>query len=72
MFSKDVNVTKDIEVIPSHVNDSTITVIGHWNKFTISWDSVTNVNYGAVYYEIIVDDQIAAKTQVNIVIMFPH
>ncbi|CAL4065204.1 unnamed protein product, partial [Meganyctiphanes norvegica] len=47
---------KNINVIPDKVNNETIMVKGLWENFTINWDPVTNINYGNLSYEIIVDD----------------
>lgn len=41
-----------LKVVPDPVNPSSLRVFGIWNNFNISWDSVDNVSYGEVFYEI--------------------
>lgn len=46
----------DVDVIPKPVAQSSIRVSGSWESFNISWNAVTNVNYGQVFYEVKVRD----------------
>lgn len=46
----------EADVIPKPVTQSSIRVSGSWETFNISWNPVTNVNYGQVVYEVKVRD----------------
>lgn len=46
------NESLDINVVPDHINASTVQVTGKWNLFTVSWQPVKTVTYGDVFYEI--------------------
>lgn len=53
------NLSSDtIIVLPSAVNVNGIRIEGYWNKFNVSWDPVTNINYGTVFYEVMFVDHI--------------
>ncbi|XP_055642898.1 proto-oncogene tyrosine-protein kinase ROS isoform X2 [Toxorhynchites rutilus septentrionalis] len=43
---------RNVNVLPTQVNDSSIRIQGTWKKFSIVWDPVTNVNFGKVYYKL--------------------
>lgn len=47
-----------ISVLPEMIDKRTIKVNGSWNSFNITWKPVQNVNFGAVFYEINVNDTI--------------
>ncbi|XP_008552558.1 proto-oncogene tyrosine-protein kinase ROS isoform X3 [Microplitis demolitor] len=48
-----VGLTSDnITVIPRPVSADSIRVIGTWRNFNVTWDPVTNINYGTVFYEV--------------------
>ncbi|XP_074098359.1 receptor protein-tyrosine kinase sevenless isoform X3 [Cotesia typhae] len=42
----------NITVIPRAVSLNSIRVIGTWGNFNVSWDPVTNINHGTVFYEV--------------------
>lgn len=41
-----------LTVIPDPVMHQSVRVQGAWDSFNITWDPVTNVNYGQLFYEI--------------------
>lgn len=43
---------KSINVIPEAVSPSSIRVDGPYGQFNITWDPITTVNYGQVFYEL--------------------
>ncbi|XP_063703914.1 proto-oncogene tyrosine-protein kinase ROS isoform X2 [Culicoides brevitarsis] len=53
-------------VLPDAVKNETLRVIGKWNHFNISWDPVTNVNYGCVRYEIEIYVENVKKVQTEV------
>lgn len=48
----------EINVIPEQVNVTSIKVVGTSNSFNVTWMEVSNVNYGKVYYEVLIDSQV--------------
>lgn len=66
MFSGDLEVEPD--VIPKAVSQSSIRVSGTWESFNISWNPVSNVNYGQVFYEVKVRDGTGKEMNVSIMI----
>lgn len=47
---------QDVNVIPSSIKTADIRITGTWNNFTILWSPVKNVNYGQVFYDVILED----------------
>ena len=47
-----------IQVIPNSVPAWTVKVNGKWDNFVISWQNVTNVNMGKLYYEVVVNNTV--------------
>lgn len=45
-----------IKVVPLSIAENAIRIVGTHDRFNITWDPVSNVNYGIVFYEIRVDD----------------
>ncbi|CAG9822767.1 unnamed protein product [Phaedon cochleariae] len=45
-----------VNVRPEPVDEDSIKVVGSSKSFNITWNSVKNVNYGDVFYEIKIDD----------------
>ncbi|XP_062538057.1 proto-oncogene tyrosine-protein kinase ROS isoform X2 [Armigeres subalbatus] len=43
---------RNINVLPTQVNNASIRIQGTWKKFQIVWDPVTNVDYGKVFYKL--------------------
>ncbi|XP_071513555.1 proto-oncogene tyrosine-protein kinase ROS isoform X2 [Panulirus ornatus] len=43
-------------VIPDQVDASSVVVKGTWEDFVLEWEPVTNVNYGNLIYEVIIDN----------------
>lgn len=54
-FSDGVDPWTDINVIPNQVNGSLIKVLGTSDFFNVTWEHVTNVNYGEIFYEVVFD-----------------
>ncbi|XP_057670694.1 proto-oncogene tyrosine-protein kinase ROS isoform X2 [Diorhabda carinulata] len=50
-----------LNVIPEMVESKSVRVDGSCDSFNITWDPVTNVNYGTVFYEI----QIVNRTKID-------
>lgn len=42
----------DLNVLPEVVDPMSVRVVGTWDSFNISWQPITNVNFGTVFYEI--------------------
>lgn len=67
------NATK-LNVIPEAVSAKSIKIIGTYKIFNITWDPVTNVNYGSVFYEVRIRWQkqdISVAEQTENVFQFP-
>jgi proto-oncogene tyrosine-protein kinase ROS len=47
----------DIVVIPNDVKADNIKVIGTGDNFTIIWESVDNVNYDQIFYDLVLEDR---------------
>lgn len=61
------NLTSDtIMVLPNAVKLDSIRVEGTWRNFNVSWDAVTNVNYGTVFYEVKFADYINTNSNPEI------
>ncbi|CAG9858272.1 unnamed protein product [Phyllotreta striolata] len=41
-----------VNVIPSMVDENSVKVYGSYQSFNITWNPITNVNYGTVFYEL--------------------
>jgi hypothetical protein len=41
----------EISVIPEALNSSSIKITGKWDAFAVSWDPITRVNHGQIFYE---------------------
>lgn len=54
-FSDVTNLDESVSSVPNKIDRNTVTVVGSWDNFNITWSAVTNVNYGIVFYEIKVD-----------------
>ncbi|XP_042220290.1 proto-oncogene tyrosine-protein kinase ROS-like isoform X2 [Homarus americanus] len=48
-------------VIPGQVDADSVTVKGTWEEFSLEWRAITNVNYGSLMYEVIIDNGISKK-----------
>lgn len=48
----------DTKVIPDQVNESSVKVVGNSKSFNITWESVTNVNHGEVFYEVLINSTV--------------
>ncbi|XP_043279081.1 proto-oncogene tyrosine-protein kinase ROS isoform X3 [Venturia canescens] len=61
------NLTADtIAVLPNAVKVDSIRVEGTWRNFNVSWDPVTNTNYGTVFYEVKFADYINTNSNPEI------
>lgn len=49
---------QELRVIPEAINATSIRIIGTSSSFNITWNPVTNVNFGQVFYDIKTDDKI--------------
>lgn len=48
-------------MIPDQVDASSVIVKGTWEDFVLEWEPVTNVNYGSLMYEVIIDNGSSKK-----------
>lgn len=55
-----------IQVVPNMVNVTNIKFVGTWENFTLTWESVTNVNYGQMYYDLVLDSE--NQTPINVIL----
>ena len=61
------NLTSEtITVLPNPVKLDSIRVEGTWRNFNVSWDPVTNINYGTVFYEVKFADYINTNSNPEI------
>ncbi|KAK0161869.1 hypothetical protein PV327_008274 [Microctonus hyperodae] len=58
--------SENISVIPIAVKYDSIRVEGSWQNFNVSWDPVTNTNYGTVFYEVKFADYINTNSNAEI------
>lgn len=56
-FAGDFTLASEIKVVPNKVDNTSIKVIGSSESFNITWDPITNVNYGMVFYEVHVESR---------------
>uniref|UniRef100_T1IRG8 receptor protein-tyrosine kinase n=1 Tax=Strigamia maritima TaxID=126957 RepID=T1IRG8_STRMM len=54
-----------LNVCPGQINESSIRVQGVWQNFTLSWQPISNVNYGKVFYEIKMDSDYDRNTVIT-------
>lgn len=56
----------EVNVIPDSVAEASIRTTGSWSDFNVTWAPVTNVNYGTVFYQLLVrvEDQETIVRQV--------
>lgn len=54
-----------MNVIPDQVSNSSIHVEGTWSDFNITWDPVTNVNFGQVFYEVTIIKEFTEELHVT-------
>ncbi|GIY65962.1 tyrosine-protein kinase receptor [Caerostris darwini] len=47
---------RSIRVVPPSISEDAVRVVGTHDEFSIRWEAVSVVNFGAVFYEIRVDD----------------
>ena len=58
--------SENIVVLPHAVDLNSIRVEGTWRNFNISWNPVTNINYGTVFYEVKFADHINTNSNPEI------
>lgn len=58
-FPDGVDPWTDITVLPSQVNGSLVKVLGTSESFNVTWEPITNVNYGTVFYEVLIDSSVS-------------
>lgn len=51
-------------VMPDAVDPEQIIISGTWDNFTIKWTPVTNVNYGQVFYDLMLEDSLHRRTNI--------
>lgn len=56
---------ENISVIPEIIDKSSVSVNGSWKAFSIRWKPVENVNFGTVFYEVIINTELNNETRVN-------
>lgn len=61
IFLDGVDPWTDINVIPEQVNSSLIRVVGTSESFNVTWEPITNVNYGKVFYEIEINSLVSPQ-----------
>ncbi|ROT69853.1 putative proto-oncogene tyrosine-protein kinase ROS [Penaeus vannamei] len=44
------------QVIPGQIDESSVVVEGTWEEFALRWSPITNINYGNLLYEVIIDN----------------
>lgn len=55
---------KSINVVPFAVDRERIMITGSWDNFTLRWEPVKNVNYGQVFYDLVVEDGDRQRTNI--------
>lgn len=61
----------EITTIPEAVDETTIKVSGSWESFNITWSPVQNVNFGTVFYEISIKNEIRNESAITEVTVDP-
>lgn len=56
---------ENISVIPEIIDKSSVSVNGSWKAFSIRWKPVENVNFGTVFYEVIVSTALNNESRVS-------
>ena len=56
----------EVNVIPNSIKPHDIKVIGSWDNFAIKWTAIDNVNYGQVFYNLLVEDSHYSHTLITV------
>ncbi|XP_042893267.1 proto-oncogene tyrosine-protein kinase ROS-like [Penaeus japonicus] len=48
-------------VIPGQIDETSVLVEGTWEEFVLKWAPITNINYGNLLYEVIIDNGVSKK-----------